>query len=77
MHLQLFLRFSGFKVAKQLLGKLMILLGNTLNAECILTMSAFVSIFLKCWDLKNSKKFPRKHAKQSQTTVLSQTVEIL
>lgn len=42
------LRFSGFNVAKQLLGKLMILLGNTLNAERILTMSTLVSVFSTC-----------------------------
>ena len=35
---------------------------------------AHVSIFLTGWDLDILKRFPKKHMKQSETTVLLQTI---
>ena len=39
--------------------------------------STLVIMFLKCWDLENLKKFPRKHMKWRKTTVLSQDFSII
>lgn len=52
-------------------GCLTVDLINTVNANCILTI--FWCQPLKCWNLGNLNRFPKKQLKRSETTVLSQT----